>query len=303
MTTPELYDPWGSLARTQGLIAMVEGTITDDGAGAVTIAGGLGGGGIVVMSPISGAYIRVANGTYNLGAWGALAVKIPPTSADDAAVVPEVIAWTDTPRQYDHRDYIILGCRVNAGRVGWAFPSLQNAADKVMTLIRSLVLSVNGVIDIQGLDQKFKTLKLFASLRSAGQTGSFNVESLYVGFNGDTVGANYFGEFLQGNAGNVAAVGPVSASLGNIGIVSGNLNGSNEFSSLELTIPDYSNTARRKTCHAISGNGGGPASAMYLRVGTAEWSSAAAISRIQLANDTGNLFSAGSRVDIYGLPA
>ncbi|MGE0635549.1 MAG: hypothetical protein AB7P01_03855 [Bacteroidia bacterium] len=123
---------WGLNARTQGLMIMPEGTVTDDGAGNLTF-----GGNVIVMNPLSGSYIRVAAGTYALGSWGTLYVNMPPTSARGTTVTPLVTAWADGDRNYDGRDRILLAQRNGGGRIWTAFGNEINATPRGVILLWS----------------------------------------------------------------------------------------------------------------------------------------------------------------------
>ena len=107
---------WGLNARSQGVIIMPEGTVSDDGAGNLTF-----GSNVIIMNPLAGSWIRVAAGTYALGGWGALWAPIPPTGARGTVVTPTVLAWADADRNYDGRDRVLLAQRNGAGYVWTRF--------------------------------------------------------------------------------------------------------------------------------------------------------------------------------------
>jgi len=109
-------ESWGYQARTQGIIIMPEGTVTDDGAGKVIL-----GGTIIVMNPLAGSYIRIAAGTYTFAPWSYMWINLPPTGTRAATVVPTISNWSDTDRPYDGRDRIIIGQRQASGKVYWKF--------------------------------------------------------------------------------------------------------------------------------------------------------------------------------------
>lgn len=102
---------WGLNARVQGILIMPEGNVTDDGAGNLTIPS------TIIMNPLSGSWIRVAAGTYTLGGWQSLWAPIPPTGARGTTVTPTVLAWSDTDRNYDGRDRVLLAQRQSAGPI------------------------------------------------------------------------------------------------------------------------------------------------------------------------------------------
>src|SRR5207245_1302933 len=103
---------WGQNARTQGLMIMPEGPVFDDGAGNVTFTQT-----VVVMNPAAGSWVRVAAGTFVLGAWSYLYIDLPPFAVARAALTPLVGAWSDADRPYDHPDRLILAQRQAGGAV------------------------------------------------------------------------------------------------------------------------------------------------------------------------------------------
>jgi len=103
---------WGLNARTQGMLIFPEGTVTDDGSGTITF-----GSTVMVVSPASGSWVKVQQGTYNLGSWGYLYIDIPPTATRGNTIAPSVGAWSDSDRAYDHRDRVVLCQRQSAGRI------------------------------------------------------------------------------------------------------------------------------------------------------------------------------------------
>lgn len=109
-------ETWGHQARTQGLIIMPEGTVTDDGAGNVTFSATL-----IVMNPLSGSYFRIASGTYAFGTWGYMWVELPPTGTRATTVTPTISAWSDGDRAYDGRDRLLIGQRKGNGKVYFRF--------------------------------------------------------------------------------------------------------------------------------------------------------------------------------------
>jgi hypothetical protein len=103
---------WGLNARLQGLIIMPEGTITDNGAGVLTLGSSL-----IVMNPASGSYFRIASGSYTLGSFGYLYVIMPPSSSRGTAITPSVASWTDSDRPFDNKDMLIIAQRSGSGAI------------------------------------------------------------------------------------------------------------------------------------------------------------------------------------------
>jgi hypothetical protein len=112
---------WGIAARTQGLIVMPEGPVTDNGAGDITFGGTL-----IVMNPMAGTFIRAAAGTYHLDPYGYLYVNLPPSVAEYALVTPQVEQWRHGVRPFDGTDRFLLAQRAGGGKVwfrfGWITP-------------------------------------------------------------------------------------------------------------------------------------------------------------------------------------
>lgn len=106
---------WGLNARTQGVIIIPEGPVTDNGAGDLTIPT------TIIMNPLSGSWVRVTAGTYSLGAWGSLWAPIPPTASRGTSVTPSVLAWVDSERTYDGRDRVLLAQRNGGGHIWTRF--------------------------------------------------------------------------------------------------------------------------------------------------------------------------------------
>ncbi len=109
-------DTWGILARSQGLMVMPEGQVTDDGNGNVTL--GLP---IIIMNPLSGTFIRVRPGTYHLDPWGYLYVNLPPSVPEYANVDPQTAQWVHAARTFEGYDKFVLAQRMASGPVWFRF--------------------------------------------------------------------------------------------------------------------------------------------------------------------------------------
>lgn len=121
---PPLIDgldaPWSHYTRTQGLVIAPEAdTFADDGAGNVTIPP------LIIISPLTGSWIRTVQKTFVLGTWDAVTIDIPPTAApNDTVQEPLKVVWVDNGapgRIYDNRDRIVLGQRIGSGRFKWRY--------------------------------------------------------------------------------------------------------------------------------------------------------------------------------------
>jgi hypothetical protein len=111
---------WGLNARVQGLIIIPEGNVTDDGAGSLKFDQ------LIVMNPLSGSWVRVAGGTYSLGTWASLWVPIPPTGARGTIITPTILAWSDSDRNYEGKDRVLLAQRNGNGAIWTRFGTPAN---------------------------------------------------------------------------------------------------------------------------------------------------------------------------------
>lgn len=125
--------PWGPWVRSQGLVVMLSGDITDDGVGHVGLPA------LTILSPLTGSYFTVNSGSFTLGSNGALVVDLPPTTTERSAVNARVVAWVDSDRLYDNRDTLVLGARLGAGRFSWRLGGGNN-----ITTIRKAIDLTNG---------------------------------------------------------------------------------------------------------------------------------------------------------------
>ena len=107
---------WGLNARAQGVMVMPEGAVYDHGGGTLELTAT-----VIVMSPASGSWLRVAPGSYQLGPWSYLYIDLPPTSAPRSTVTPQVGVWSDADRIYDHPDRLVLAQRLGGGAIYLAF--------------------------------------------------------------------------------------------------------------------------------------------------------------------------------------
>ncbi|MDE1976233.1 MAG: shufflon system plasmid conjugative transfer pilus tip adhesin PilV, partial [Elusimicrobia bacterium] len=103
---------WGLNARTQGLLIMPEGSVTDNGSGVLTF-----GSTVIIMDPLSGSWERVASGSYTLGTWGYLYAPIPLTGTRGTTVTPSVGTWADADVNYLGRDEVLLAQRSGGGPI------------------------------------------------------------------------------------------------------------------------------------------------------------------------------------------
>lgn len=155
-----------------------------------------------------------------------------------------------------------------------------------------------AAIDIAGIDQSYKTLKVFASLR--GDTNAAFVEAL-VNINNDLVDANYFQERFQGSAAAASAVENLGAAASRrCGLLPALTAPAEVFGQMELTVVDYALANKIKVadvkCNALWSLGAG---GMIVRHVSFIRNNHDAIQRLSIAALAGN-FVAGSSVSIYG---
>jgi len=114
-------DTWGITARSQGLIVMPDGTVTQNSNGDVTFSGS-----VTIMNPLSGTFIRVKAGTYHLDPYGYLYVDLPPTAQEYSEVVPQIGVWQHGAHPFAGNDQFLLAQRSGVSKVwfnfGWTTP-------------------------------------------------------------------------------------------------------------------------------------------------------------------------------------
>ena len=124
-------------------------------------------------------------------------------------------------------------------------------------------------------------------------------QNLNIRFNSDTA-SNYSRHGIEGDGAAVYAFSTLSTyTVG--GIVTGNGQGANIFSSNIIDIYDYANTNKFKTTRALCGNDANSATGQIL-FQSGNWRSTNAITSIRLYSAVGNLIQY-SRFDLYGVKA
>lgn len=147
------------------------------------------------------------------------------------------------------------------------------------------------------IPQNFTTLQVRVSGRQANAAANSATSGLQI--NGDGTGGNYDGHFFNGDG---ASVSTGRQSFYNAWFtqpyLTANNAGSGNFGTQIYDIYDYNRTDKYKTIKAFGGydNNGSGIIGLYAGV----WKSNAAINSLTI-NVSGNLFAAGSRIDIYGL--
>ncbi len=156
-----------------------------------------------------------------------------------------------------------------------------------------------GQVFFDNIPQTFAHLQI----RTFGRINVAATNSATSGFQINTIGSNvYDGHFVLGNGS--------TASSGRQGFfnawftqpfLTANNSGSNVFGVQIIDILDYANTSKNKTIRAIGGfddnnASGGANVGLYSGL----WMSTAAVTSLTI-NVNGNLFVAGSRIDLYGI--
>ncbi len=153
------------------------------------------------------------------------------------------------------------------------------------------------------IPQTYTNLHIIGSLRG---TTSSNVEGITMRFNQDT-STNYLYELLQGyqqfGAGSVVAAGSFSTTFRSsiyCGACAGNSNTANFFSALDIYIPNYKTSYRKR---AIIRSAADTTSTANFTWQTDEvnaaWNSTGAITEIEIAPTSGS-FAANSSLSLYG---
>jgi len=166
--------------------------------------------------------------------------------------------------------------------------SMYPISSQVMTT------STNSLIDFTGIPQTFNHLQIRWTVRINQSTPSY----YGVYFNNDTTVGNYYQQGFWGDGAGVSA----SYASNNQAAISGcvmpnTTHMANTFGTLICDIYDYSSTSKNKVVKWFWGfdsNGSGS-------VGLASdlWLSTAAINRLTF--NSGAVFAAGTRIDVYGI--
>lgn len=191
---------------------------------------------------------------------------------------------------------------------------LKSAADAGITALTALqkqqtvgwrkiaeqkLVGASVAIDIAGIDQSFRHLKILASLRGDNAAAFSGV---HVNINNDQADANYFNQRLQGNAAAASAQENLGgASSRAVGLVAAATAPAGHFSLMEITIPDYADGTKIKAMKVETFSTWGITTGTILsRFNTLIRNNVEAVNRVALAAQAGNLVT-GSVMSVYAI--
>lgn len=149
-------------------------------------------------------------------------------------------------------------------------------------------------ITLSSIPATFDDLVCVAHLR--GTEAGVATRSLRMRLNGDT-GSNYSYRWLRGS-GSAATSGSNTNVYSYMGIIPAATATANTFASVEIVIPNYAGSANKSVSSTSASENN--ATAADIVVAANLWSSASAITSIQLYPESDNLIS-GSSVYLYGI--
>lgn len=145
----------------------------------------------------------------------------------------------------------------------------------------------------------YKHLQIRGIIRDT-YTGASGSTQSYIQFNSDT-SANYPRHNLYGNGSTVTAAGVTgSTTIPSIGAAT--FSGSSNtliYGVLIIDILDYSSSTKYKTVRSFAGNDTNGAGTVSLNSGL--WQSTSAITSIQLPDNAGTGYAAGTKFALYGI--
>lgn len=145
----------------------------------------------------------------------------------------------------------------------------------------------------------FKHLLLDISARS-GIAGTS--DSLYARFNNDSAGNyDWFGQYGQNASGGIAT-SAFAQTGGFVGYIGGSSIRAARFTSFLAEIYGYADSVREKSVLSKYGFTDTAATTSISGTTHMSWRSTAAVTRIQLLNAGGSVFTDGSRFTLYGMP-
>lgn len=160
-----------------------------------------------------------------------------------------------------------------------------------LTLIAEVVVTVaQPTITFSAIPASYKDLMITGLLRGTNGSTSSDIR---MRFNGDSGASNY--SFSRANR--FGSLANNSVSYMEVGGCSANTSPANQFSTLEVCIPDYKNTITFKAAHAMSFiNDNVTPNTQY---SGGMWRNTAAITAVDLLLSTGN-FQVGSIIRLWG---
>ncbi len=164
-----------------------------------------------------------------------------------------------------------------------------------MAKMQEITVDSGGLstITFSSITQNFTHLRLLGSLRT-NRTVSVG-DDLITRFNGDTAG-NY--NYAQGEFA-AFSIAASATSFTALARVASAVNTANFFGTVDIFIPNYSNTGVTKGIQVNSGYGDGVTP--RTKIGQGTWNSTAAITSVSFAPNIGTLFSQYSTLTLYGI--
>ena len=154
----------------------------------------------------------------------------------------------------------------------------------------------SGTITFSTVPSGFKHLQI----RGIGRSTRANVNSnMYVGFNGDTTTANYYGHYLNGDGSSAGAGAKIGTQTINAAWLTGSTAAADTYTAFVIDILDYGSTTKNKTLRSLQGydlNGSG-----VIVLNSGVWfNSSTAISSIEITDPLGN-FTSLTKIALYGV--
>ena len=169
-----------------------------------------------------------------------------------------------------------------------------------LVLLSSTTLQSDGTFDVANISQAYNDLLLVLITRG---TAVATIDSLLLRFNNDSAAANYEGEELIGNLLTASAANRNAGAFAGIIIalsIPAASSTANKFGVCEAWVHGYTSTSWLKNAMGLDWANYNSASGREVDFCAGQWSSTAAITRVQvLGLSTANLL-AGSTLRIYG---
>lgn len=154
----------------------------------------------------------------------------------------------------------------------------------------TLLASATGTVTFNNIPQNYKHLQIRLFVGDVGTGGG----TFKMTYNNDT-SASYADHFIRANGATISASNDINASSMFIGSY---MEGTSILGGFVVDILDYANVNKYKTSRTLGGgdaNGSG-----FINLFSGLWQNTAAISRIDLSSNNGNL-TTNSRFSLYGI--
>lgn len=177
-------------------------------------------------------------------------------------------------------------------------PEIEEAGGYYKIAEQAVTSGTTALLDFSGIPQTYKVLKIFASLRC---DGAALIAGILMNLNNITTNGSYYRQYLQGIAAAVTAAETLGvAGSRSFGVLPGASASGSNFANVEITIYDYTSSKMKIVDIRNATAWGGASGQLMIRSATLVINSTAAINRIALGADNGNLV-AGSIVSVYGI--